>query len=83
MKTPVETLFATCQDMLGRRTHTIEDFLKECKKDKVLGDGVEAVCKAMIVYSEPYRQEVKELTIRLQEAMEELASMKKDSVIPE
>lgn len=85
----METLFETCKELLGRRHRTYEEFIKECEKDAILGEGVAAVCHAMIRYNEPCQREANVLAVRLQEALAtistlqaELASMKETSVIP-
>jgi hypothetical protein len=90
MKTPLEILYDTCKEYLSKRPVTLEEFIESCKKDKVLGEGVEAVCQAIIRYNEPYRNEVSNLSGRLQEALvtirnleAQLASIKESSEIRE
>ncbi len=90
MRNPMETLFDTCKELLGKRPVTYGEFVLECQKDAVLGEGVEAICHAMVKYNEPCQYEANQLSVRLQEALAtinvlrgELASMKESSVIPE
>ena len=63
MQNPMETLFSTCQELLGKKARTYAEFVKECEKDKVLGEGVNAVCHAMMRFSEAYRQQLQDVLV--------------------
>lgn len=59
MKSPMEVLFDTCQELMGKRLHTLQHFQAECSKDKVMGEVVTAICEAMTRYVQPVIDEWK------------------------
>lgn len=49
MKPAIEVLFDTCANSLGRpvKQHTLEEFKNELTKDRIMREGVKAICDAM------------------------------------
>lgn len=91
MRQPIEVLFDTCKEILGKdRVHTLQQFQEECKQDKIMGEGVAAICEAMQRYAMPLLSELEHFKLRLIEALntikilqEEIAELREDSVIVE
>lgn len=58
MKPPIEVLFESCHELFGKdHIYSLHDFQEECKKDKVMGEGVNAICIAMRKYTDMSLQE--------------------------
>jgi len=64
MKPPIEVLFETCANSLGRAVppRTLTEFKDQCNKDRIMREGVRAVCEAMEKYANPFVQEIARLT---------------------
>lgn len=53
MKPPIQVLYETAKELIGKNVKSLQDFQNAMKADKVLREGVEAVCEAMIRYAKP------------------------------